>query len=157
KLENAKTEFDRYARLLDSRAVSRSDYDLAETAYKVAQEEQKAAQQIAEKGGIARKEDIEGQEAAVRGREGPLSGASRQPRDSTLRAPYDGMMAQRLVDQGQNIAPNTPVVKFQDTEEIDIVADVPETFMANEIRTADIQSMTAEFSMAPHRQFPVSI
>ena len=46
KLENAKTEFDRYARLLQSSAVSRSDYDLAETYYHVAQEEQEAARQM---------------------------------------------------------------------------------------------------------------
>ena len=43
KLENAKTEFDRYTRLLPTNAVSRSDYDLAQTNYHVAQEEEEAA------------------------------------------------------------------------------------------------------------------
>src|SRR5215475_735096 len=33
KVENTRTEFDRYARLLKFNAVSRSDYDLAETNY----------------------------------------------------------------------------------------------------------------------------
>ena len=64
KLANAKTEFDRYGRLVKTSAVSRSEYELAETAYRVAQEDQKAALQLVEKGGIARKEDIDAQEAA---------------------------------------------------------------------------------------------
>src|SRR5215470_7449477 len=135
KLENAKTEFDRYARLLPSSAVSRSDYDLAQTAYHVAQQEQEAARQIVEKGAVARKEDIEAQEAVVSGLEGRLSEASLQFRDSTLRAPYDGTIAARFVNEGQQIVASTPVVKFQD-DKIDIVMDVPETFMATEMRKA---------------------
>src|SRR5499427_4005940 len=125
KLENAKTEFDRYTRLLPTNAVSRSDYDLAQTAYQVAQQEQQAARQIVEKGAVARKEDIEAQEAVVSGLEGRLSEASLQFSDSTLRAPYDGTIAARLVNEGQQIVANTPVVKFQN-DEIDIVMDVPE-------------------------------
>src|SRR5215510_9331851 len=157
KLENAKTEFDRYARLLPSNAVSRSDYDIAQTNYHVAQEEEEAARQIVEKGATARKEDIEAQEAQVRGLEARLSEASVQFRDSTLRAPYDGIIAQRLVNQGQPIAPNTPVVKFQDVDEIDIAMDVPEKFMATEIRRTRSLSMIAQFSGAPGQEFPVEM
>jgi RND family efflux transporter MFP subunit len=157
KLENSKTEFDRYARLLKSSAVSRSDYDLAETNYRVAQEEEQAARQIVEKGAGARKEDIEAQEAVVHGLEGKLAEADLQLSDSTLRAPYDGVIAQRLVDEGQNVTASTPVVKFQNTGEIDIVADVPETFIATEMRSATILATVAEFSTAPGREFPVEI
>src|SRR5215471_1090042 len=156
KLENTKTEFDRYARLLQSSAVSNSDYDLAQTNYRVAQEEEQAARQIVEKGAAARKEDIEAQEGVVSGLEGKLSEADLQLRDSTLRAPYEGIIAQRLVDEGQNVTASTPVVKFQNTGEIDIVVDVPETFMATG-RSATILTMVAEFSMAPGREFPVDI
>jgi RND family efflux transporter MFP subunit len=157
KLENTRTEFDRYARLLKASAVSRSDYDLAETNYRVAQEEEQAARQIVEKGATARKEDIEAQEAVVQGLEGKLAEADLQLSDSTLRAPYDGIIAQRLVDEGQNVTASTPVVKFQDTGEIDIVADMPETFIATEMRSATILATVAEFSMAPGREFPVDI
>jgi multidrug efflux system membrane fusion protein len=157
KVENTWTEFDRYARLLKSSAVSRSDYDLAETNYRVAQEEEQAARQIVEKGATARKEDIEAQEAVVRGLEGKLAEADLQLSDSTLRAPYNGVIAQRLVDEGQSVTANTPVVKFQDAGEIDIVAEVPETFMATEMRSATILATVAEFSMAPEREFPVDI
>src|SRR5262245_50316726 len=157
KVENAKTEFDRYARLVQSSAVSRSEYDLAQTAYHVAQEEQEAARQIAEKGASARTEDIEAQRAVVQGLEGRVSEVSVQFRDSTLRAPYDGIVAQRLVNQGQPIVPNTPVVRFQDSDGVDIIMDVPETFMATEIRPAARLSMFAQFSGASGREFPVDL
>ena len=156
KLENAKTEFDRYTRLLPTNAVSRSDYDLAQTNYHVAQEEEEAARQIVEKGSTARKEEIEAQEAQVRGLEARLAEATLQFRDSTLRAPYDGIIADRLVSEGQPIVPNTPVVKFQNADQIDIVMDVPEKLVAT-VRPATGQSMVAQFSGAPGREFPVVI
>jgi len=157
KVENTRVEFERYSRLLPSNAVSQSDYDLAQTNYRVAQEEEHSARQIVEKGAMARKEDIEAQEAVVRGLEAKLSEASVQFTDSTLRAPYDGIIAQRLVNEGQPIAAATPVVKFQDDGEIDIVMDVPEKFMANEIRQAAGLSMAAKFSGAPDLEFPVKL
>jgi RND family efflux transporter MFP subunit len=156
-LANTRTEFDRYARLVKSRAVSQSDYQRAETAYHIAQEEHEAARLIAEKGTVARTEDIEGQEAVVRGLEGRRAEANVQLRDSILRAPYDGVIAQILVDEGQNITAGVPVVKFQDARDIDIVVDVPEAFMASEIRPGAIQRMFAEVSSAPGWQIPVTI
>jgi multidrug resistance efflux pump len=43
KLASARTEFERYARLLKSSAVSRSEYELAQTPYRVAEEDHQAA------------------------------------------------------------------------------------------------------------------
>src|SRR5262249_11440231 len=107
-------------------------------------------------GAAARTEDIEAQEAVVRGLESRVAEARLQFRDSTLRAPYDGVIAQRLVNEGQPIAASTPVVRFQD-DEIDIVMDVPETFMATQMRTEENLSMVAQFSSAPGLKFPVSL
>ena len=86
-------------RLVQTRAVSRSEYELTETAYRVAQEEHRAAVQLLEKGTTARKEDIAAQEAVVRGLTGRVADAKLQLEDSTLRAPYDGVIAQRLVEE----------------------------------------------------------
>jgi RND family efflux transporter MFP subunit len=157
KLANARTEFERYGRLVKSSAVSRAEYELAETAYRVAQEDQKAALQSVEKGSVARKEDVEAQQAQVTTIEGRLAEANLQLRDTTLRAPYNGVVAQRFVEENQTIVTNKPVVTFQNTDEIDIVADVPEAAMAAGIRSAAIAQMVAEFSTAPGLQFPVRI
>ncbi len=98
---------------------------------------------------IGRVEDIEAVEAQVRALEGRVVESQIQLEDSTLLAPYDGVIAQRFVDQGQNITPGDRVVQFQDVDEIDIAVDVPEAVMAAEIRRADIVNMTAELSAAP--------
>jgi RND family efflux transporter MFP subunit len=157
KLANAKTEFDRYARLLPSAAVSRAEYELAETAYHVAQEDRKAALQLVEKGTVARKEDIEAQEAQVRTLEGRLAEANVQLSDSTLRAPYSGMIGRRLIEEGQVVTPNKPAVQFQNVEDIDIIADVPEAAMAAGFRGANIAQMAAEFTNRPGVPFPVRV
>jgi membrane fusion protein, multidrug efflux system len=157
KLANARTEFDRYGRLVKTSAVSRAEYELAETAYRVAQEDQKAASQLLEKGTTARKEDIEAQEAVVRGLEGSVADAKLQLEDSTLRAPFDGVIAQRFVEEGQSITASKPAVRLQSVDSIDIVVDVPEAVMASDIRSPSIVGMLAEFSGAPGRQYSVHI
>ena len=139
RLTNAKTESERYGRLVDSSAVSRSDFDAAQTTYHAAQEGYNA------------------QQAAVRSLEGRMAEAKLQLGDSILRAPYDGVVAQRLVDEGQNITPNSPVVRFQNVNDIDIVVDVPESFIADDIRSSAIQQSVAELSVAPGRQFLVHV
>ena len=159
KLANARSEFERFANVaqINPKAVARVDYDRAETAYRLAQEEYKATLQIFEKGTIAREEDIEAKEADVRGLEGRLVEAKIQLDDCTLRAPYDGVIAQRFVEPNQNVRAKEPIVKFQDVDEINIAVDVPETFMSADLRSAEIVQMFAEFSGAPGLQFPVHI
>jgi RND family efflux transporter MFP subunit len=139
RLTNTKAESERYGRLVDSTAVSRSDYDSAQTAYRAAQE------------------DYNAQQATIRGLEGRVAEAKLQLGDSTVRAPYDGVVAQRLVDVGQNIVANNPVIRFQNVADIEIVVDVPEAYVASNLRPIAIRQSVAELSIAPGRQFPVHV
>jgi multidrug efflux system membrane fusion protein len=157
RLQNARTEHERNARLLDRNAVARAEYDLSETNLRVAQEDYEAALQLVEKATSGRDEDIEAQEGAVRGLEGRVAEAKIQLSDTTLRAPYDGVIARRFVEPNQNVQAKQPVVQFQDIEELDIHVDVPENVMAADIQTADIIELSAEFSGAPGVTFPVRI
>jgi RND family efflux transporter MFP subunit len=156
-LANARTEHDRNRRLFSSRALSREDMERSQTALRVAQEEYETARQVAEKGTMAREEDIQAKEAAVRGLEGRVVEAQIQLDDCTLRAPYDGVIAKRFVEQNQNVRAKEPVVQFQDVDEIRVAVDVPESVMSAEVRRADIVQILAEFSGAPGLQFPVEI
>ena len=127
RLANAKTEFDRYARLVKSSAVSRAEYELAETAYRVAQEDRNGSPPTWSRRDPAPARKISTpRQAEVRALEARLAEANLQLADSTLRAPYDGVVAQRFVDEKQTIVANKPVVTFQNVDEIDVVADVPE-------------------------------
>ena len=157
KLANARTEFDRFTQLLRNRVISRTEFDRAETAYTVAQQNYQAALQTFEQGTIAREEVILAKEAEVSGLEGQVVEANLQLEDSTLRAPYDGVIAQRFVEQGQNVRAHERVVIFQDVDEIDIAVDVPEAVMAADLRSADIVQMLASFNGAPGLLFPVHI
>jgi len=139
RLTNTKAESARYGRLVDSTAVSRSDYDSAQTAYRAAQE------------------DYNAQQATIRGLEGRVAETKLQLGDSTLRAPYDGVVAQRLVDVGQNIVANNPVIRFQNVTDIDIVVDVPEAYVASNLRSTEFRQSVAVLSIAPGRQFPVHV
>ncbi len=157
RLANVRIEFDRMSRLIKSRAVSQSDYDRTATEYQIAKEELKSVRQLLEIGAIGREEDIDAAAGAVRGLEGRVVEASLQLQDTTLRAPYDGVIAQRFVEDGQNVQAKAPVVKFQDVDEIEVVVDVPESIMAADLRASDIVQLTAEFSAFPGVRFPVQV
>jgi RND family efflux transporter MFP subunit len=156
RLANARAKYERYAGLVQEGAISRADFEAAETAYHVAEEDHKAAVQMLEKSTAGRDEDIEAQEAQVRAVEAQVVEANLQLADATLRTPYDGVIAQRFVEQNQNVAAKQPIVKFQDVDEINVIVDVPETVMAG-IRAADVVQVLAEFRGAPGVQFPAHI
>jgi RND family efflux transporter MFP subunit len=156
-LTNARMENERYRRLLSQNAVSRQEFERINTEFRHAQEEFVKAREAREKGTIAREEDLEAQKAEVRGLEARVVEANLQLQDSTLRAPYDGVIAQRFVEPNQNIAAKQPIVKFQDADELEVAVDVPEAVMAADLRVADIVQLVAEFTAAPGVQFPVHI
>lgn len=157
RLANARAEFDRASRLIQTRTISRAEFDQMETSYRVAIEDQQSAVQMAEQATIAREEDIMAKEAAVRGLEARLVEANLQLQDSTLLAPYDGVIAGRFVEEGQNVRAKEPIVRFQDVDEIEIIVDVPESVMVADIQRADVVEMLASLSGAPGLQFPVRI
>jgi multidrug efflux system membrane fusion protein len=157
RLVNARSTLARSTQLIQTRAISREALEADETNYRIAQEDFKSAVQLEEKGRIGRQEDIESQEASVRGLEARVVEAQLQLSDSTLRAPFDGVIARRFVELNQNIRAQDPIVQFQDVDEIDISVDVPETVMAADIRLSEIANLYAEFSGAPGLQFPVRI
>jgi RND family efflux transporter MFP subunit len=157
RLANARATLDRSTTLLARGGASRAQVEADETAYHVAEEDLQAARQLLEKSMIGREEEIEAQEAEVRGLEGRVVEANIQLQDTTLNAPYDGVIAQRFVEEGQNVRAKDPVVRFQDIEEVEIVVDVPENVMAADIQSADMVEMLAELSGAPGLQFPVKI
>ncbi|MGL4549643.1 MAG: efflux RND transporter periplasmic adaptor subunit [Gemmataceae bacterium] len=157
RMANARTEYDRSTRLLRNRAISREDVERDATKFRVAQQDFFAARQVFEKGTAGREEDIEAKEGAVRAIEGQLVEAKLQLDDTSLRAPYDGVIAKRFIEPNQNVKAKQPVVRFQDVDEVEVAVDVPEVVMAAQLRSADIVRLVAEFGAAPGRDFPVHI
>ncbi|MGA0848825.1 MAG: efflux RND transporter periplasmic adaptor subunit [Chthoniobacterales bacterium] len=156
-LANARVDLDRANQLLRSQTISRLEFDRADTAFRVALENREAARASLDKSLTGREEDILAKQSEIAGLEARVVEAGIQLADTTLTAPYAGVIARRFVEQGQSIRAKQPVVKFQDVEEIEIAVDVPESVMASALRTADITGLTAEFSAAPGRVFPVQV
>ncbi len=157
RLANAKAEFDRFSELIRENAVARTEFELRETQYRVAQEDLKSARQLFEQSAIGRQEDIEAQEADIAALRARLQEINIQLDDSTIRAPFDGVVAKRFVEESQNIGVGQPVIRIQDSKELTVAIDVPEAVMASDLRSDDIVGLFAEFNAAPGRQFPVVI
>ncbi len=157
KLATARIELDRSERGIRSNVIARADYDISVRDYSVAQQNLESARQMLEKAQVGRTEDIEAQEGAVSSLEGQVVEANLQLQDTTLRAPYDGVIAERFVEANQNVKAKQVIVRFQDVDEIEIAVDVPETVMASNIKAADIVQLVATISGAPGLQFPVQI
>lgn len=156
-MERARAEFERSRQLVGTGAIARTQFDADEAAYRVAQEQYKAAQEAVEKSTTAREEDLDAKEAAVRGLEARVVEAGQSLQDTTLNAPFDGVIAQVLVNQNESVQARQPIVKFQDVDEVEVAVDVPETVMAADLRSADLVSLVAEFPAAPSVQFPIRI
>lgn len=144
KLANARVEFDRYAGLVESGAASRSEFELAETNYRVAQEDHRTAVQLLEVGKTARSQEIQSQEAVVRELSGLVAEAKLHLEDGTLRAPCDGVVVHRFVDEGQSITGNMPVIKYASLAASDILIEVPDTAVASDICSPTIVGIHAE-------------
>jgi RND family efflux transporter MFP subunit len=155
-MARARLEYDRVIRMRDNNVASAIELEQAQMTYRVAVEDHQAAIQGLEIGQSGRQEDVDAAEATVRGLEARVVEAQLQLNDTVLRAPYDGVIAQRFVEQQQNVQAKQRVVRFQDVNEIEVVVDVPETTMA-QIRLADIERLVADFSSAPGVSFPVRV
>ena len=72
-----------------------------------------------------------------------------------LRAPFDGVIARRYVDNFQEVRMKQPVVTLDDLSSVEILVDVPENIMAV-IRAGKAEAI-AEFPSNPGRHYPVSL
>ncbi|GFE66748.1 efflux RND transporter periplasmic adaptor subunit [Litoreibacter roseus] len=105
-------------------AEARVEQDRA--AQRVAEAQLQAALQqlsIGRSGGRA--EDIEAAEAAIRGLETQIKTARDNLEDATLRAPFDGIIARREVENFTNIQAGQDVVLLQRLSVVNLVFDVP--------------------------------
>ena len=113
----AEQQLARARRLSEKNLVSREDLDRAETQLQTA----RAAHQTA----IAAERQLRAEIAA---REAALRGASRELQDAVIRAPFDGVVAERMVSQGQFVAVQAPVMRLVRLQPLRLTAEIPEKF-----------------------------
>ena len=126
--DKAQKNFARGKELVDSGAISRSDFDRLEAEFKNARAALEAARQ-----------DLAYTE---------------------LTAPFDGMVARRLVERFEEVQAKQPVVLVQNIEQLEVKFDVPESIIRS-VRGGGRAArgeipVYATFEGQPGRQFPLT-
>jgi RND family efflux transporter MFP subunit len=153
----AAREMERNRPLYESGDISESEFDGVRSAADVAKERLDAAKQELElaKAG-ARAEDIEAQEAAIRGLEAQQKVAADALADTTLKAPFDGVIARRYVDNYKDVRAKSPIVGLQSEGRVQVVTDVPETVAAT-VKREYLEKLTVAFEIPGSPEFEAEL
>lgn len=125
-VDQAREQADRTRKLFEKDLVAAAQLEADETALRITEAELRAKLEeltIARSGG--RKEDVEAAEAALRGLETQIQTARDNLADATLRAPFDGTIARRDIENFTNIQAGQDVVLLQRLETVHLAFDVP--------------------------------
>jgi membrane fusion protein, multidrug efflux system len=78
--------------------------------------------------------------------------------DTTLRAPFDGVVAERLVDNHMQVQARQPVLLVDSADVLEVVVDLPERVISR-VREAPRDQPVGEavFAVLPERRFPVTL
>jgi RND family efflux transporter MFP subunit len=77
--------------------------------------------------------------------------------DTYLRAPFDGVIAKRYVENFEDVQAKQPIVSVQDISQVEILIDVPENVMVNLKQEANQTRAKAKFTAAPGKQYPLTL
>ncbi len=83
-----------------------------------------------------------------------LADAQNALQDTTLRAPFDGVIAKRYVENFEKVQVNQPIVNLQAIDQLEILIDVPELIMAQFKRRGPVE-VVAEFDAAAGVSYPL--
>ncbi len=131
RLLEAEANFRRYQRLYENDNVSLAEFDQRRAARDVAKADVRAATEalkVARTG--ARIEDIEAMDARIRSLKAQLKRAQDNLKDTSLRAPYAGTVAEKFVDNFEYVQAQTPILSLQNTEVMELVSQLPEATIA---------------------------
>jgi len=126
-MENAIADLKRVQDLFNTGAVSKSTLDAAQARATVTEAQFMASKfqnEIVDQG--PRIEDKEAMKAQIKQQEATLKLAKLQLEYATLRAPFDGVVALRHMDEGAYVNPQTPIYTFMQMNPIFAAVDCPE-------------------------------
>lgn len=154
-LIEANATFRRYQRLYEKDNVSKAEFDQRRAARDVAEAQVRVAEEtlgIATSG--ARPEDIEAMEARIQSMEAELGLAKDQLADTTLTAPYQGIVVETYLENFEYVRAQDPVLSLQDIRIVEIVAQIPENVVARDRKGEADVSFAARFESLQGKEFP---
>jgi len=138
--------------------------DVAKANLRKAQSDYRRGQNIyKEDSGAISKQRIDGYRRAAEVAEAELQVAEKALQDTMLQAPFDGVMARKLVDDFANVNAKDPVLVFQDTSHLEIRINIPERDMGGEGPKETDAEITARLkpevvvTSIPDRSFPARV
>lgn len=138
-LSLAEAEYERVKSLLDERVVSRSEYDQRRTRVEAARQQLEAKRHQAQ-------QDLRSYEAAL----ARVALARKALADTTIRAPFAGLVAERLVGTGDFVGVGTRVATIVRIRPLRVALTVPEALVS---RVAVEQPVRVRVDAYPDRVF----
>lgn len=135
----AEAEYERVRSLLDDRVVSRSEYDQRRTRVEAARQQLEAKRYQAQ-------QDLRSYEAAL----ARVALARKALADTTIRAPFAGFVAERLVSVGDFVGVGTRVATIVRIQPLRVALTVPEALVS---RVAVDQPVRVRVDAYPGRVF----
>ena len=134
-LDLAKSEYERVKRIQeqDPGAVSGADID-------------------------RKREGVNAMEGRIRSLRAEVDAARLQLNYTSLKAPFAGLIAQRYVDNFQDVKPKQPILALEDISHVELLINVPENVIAatKNAKGEDIKAI-AQFPTVPGKQFPLQL
>lgn len=147
----------RIGTLAERGSMARADLDREQARLVVDEANLNAARQELAKGEIgARSEDVEAQNAAIRDLETQIEQARDNLADTTLRAPFDGIVASRRVENYANVNANSVVAVLQKLETVDLQFDVPASDVV-QLAQHNNTVIKARLDSAPDKEFEAEL
>jgi RND family efflux transporter MFP subunit len=157
RLVHANLVFARTSKLYEEKVIPKADYDQVESAHTVAAAAvAELEQELVKAKAGARAEDIAAAKADIRGLETALKIARDQLADTELRAPFDGVVTSKLIENHEMVSVGRPVLDMQSISDLEIDVNVPEIELVHETDWHDFAAVT-RFSAIPGRVFPVHL
>src|SRR5438093_5431918 len=142
-LQQAKQSYERASELFKRTLVPRQTLDDAETALQSKRASYDAALQTAKN-----------LRASIQASEATMKLADRQFRDTQFRAPFDGYVEKRLVNLGELVKAQMPVIAVVRVDPLKVIAEIPEK-MAPWIK--DGQAVQLHVDAYPERTFEAKV
>ena len=132
--ENAAANFKRYENLYKQKVVPKSTYDTYKTQMDVAL----SSLNVAKASTTAVRDSL---------------------KDTELRAPFDGVIVDRMVESFQDVTAKQTIFILQDISMLEIVFNVPENdvIWASKVNSSALTSVRAKFDAIPERTFPLKV
>jgi len=155
RMQNARMDFKRYKALFEEQVIAQAQYDGVKMAFDTASANvESITQQLNKARNGARKEDIRATQARIQRMGLDVEAAENALEDTALRAPFDGYISCRHVENHENVRAGDPVISLLDMSTVEVHTVVPEEFI---IRRSAVSGIYCILEAYPDKRFRASI